>query len=145
MNPRNFSLTLTVSALCVACATTSPMTEENYIRFSKFAGASHKCFQAGYLDPKLHADSRSALNTLLSTWNYDAVRMRTLMELEYKEVNATAQSCRVVESNVHQLINTANQYTEGRRTSQKGSYEVPQPTVSKPIWCNRIGSMTMCN
>lgn len=136
---------LAVGVVLVGCAS-SPMRQEHYERFGKFAARAQKCFEAGYIDPKLNADAKNAFAVLLNTWTYDSAKMRSMAEFEYQRTNANLETCRTVESDAHQLVSLADQHRQNLRENERAVNDaVSRITIPKPIYCNTIGTMTMCN
>lgn len=144
------AILLTVIVVLFGCASASPgrqeMKQENYHSFSKFAVGVQKCFEAEYINAKLHADAKDAFSILVNTWRYDNNNLQSMMQYGYTQTSATPEYCRTIESEAHQVISSANRHRQNIRDNQQTTYDIPiQSTINKPIFCNRIGTVTMCN
>lgn len=143
------------------CATTSslnPMPEENYSKFSGFAAALRYCFEKEHISPQLYADAKNSYSQALNTWNWDQNRLSSMMDAAYNDIgNSNSQNdagnCRQIEAHAYELISKANQHRADRnqqRADQRQSQEDLNETLreinrNKPIYCNTIGTMTLCN
>jgi len=132
------------------CATTRTLPEEKYEQFSSFAGWAQKCFESNFISPQMYAETKNAFAYTLGTWSYDTGKMQSMIRSAYISASPNVAGCRQTEANAHQLIAAANQNRSDRRESQRSLNEAVQEfnrsmSTNKPIYCNRIGTMTMCN
>lgn len=140
-----------VVALSIAgCATTSTMPEDKYQQFSSFIGWAQKCFENNHMSTQTYVDSKNAMGYLLGTWRYDTGKMESMMRDAYARTSPSEASCRQAEADAYQLIALANQHRADEEESQRDWNEALQEfnrnmSANKPIYCNRIGTMTMCN
>lgn len=147
--------TITLYALAAAltvggCATTSTLPEAKYEQFSRFAGWTQKCFENNFISPQMYAETKNALAYTLGTWNYDTGKMQSMIRSAYTSATPNAGGCRQTEANAYQLIAAVNQNRSDRKESQRSLNESVQEfnrsmSTNKPVYCNRIGTMTMCN
>jgi hypothetical protein len=139
-----------VAISLAGCATTSTMPEEKYQQFSSFMGWTQKCFESNYMSPQTYADTKNATGYLLGTWRYETGKMEAMMRDAYAKAYASESNCRQTEANAYQLISVANQHRSDKKENQRNWNEALQEfnrsmSSNKPIYCNRIGTMTMCN
>ena len=126
------------------------MPEDKYQQFSSFIGWTQKCFENNHMSPQTYADTKNAVGYLLGTWRYDTGKMGSMMRDAYARISPSKASCRQTEANAYQLIALANQHRGDEKESQRNWNEALQEfnrnmSANKPIYCNRIGTMTMCN
>lgn len=148
---RTIKLYALAAALTVGgCATTRTMPDEKYEQFSRFAAWTQRCFENNFMSPQMYAETKNAVGYMLGTWSYDTGKIQSMMRSAYADAVPNAASCRQIEANAHQLIATAKQNKSDRKESQRSLNEAVQEfnrsiSTNKPIYCNRIGTMTMCN
>lgn len=142
---------LALCSLLAGCATSSPqMPESNYQKFSGFIGFLQKCFEQEYIGPQMYADSKNALSYTLSTWSYDQFKLSNMINQAYSNTYANKQDCRQIEANAYQLIANANQHNANVKANQQSSQQawdnaLKELNKNKPVYCNTIGTMTICN
>lgn len=141
--------TALISVLMLSsCATSRPMPDESYQQIGKFAGGIQRCFEAQHISPQLLADSHGAVRTLLGSWTYDEARMKSTMDSMYRQESATPQTCRQIEAAAYTLISQANQHkgdVQANRRETADAVNQFNNSIRKPIYCNKVGTMTMCN
>lgn len=133
-----------------ATTTTSTMPEEKYQQFSSFMAWTQKCFENNYMSTQTYADTKNAIGYLVGTWRYDTGKMVSMMRDAYANVTPSQPSCRQTEANAFQLISVANQHRSDEKDNQRYRNEALRElnrniSNNKPIYCNSIGGMTMCN
>lgn len=129
------------------CATVNPkpaLDAKGYEVISKARAETTSCFNAGYISPKLYADSELAFDEVLNSRAFDRERLHQ-MTLNYFSISqANSSVCRKTESEIYQLI--AHTGINNQQTNIRVQQSEPQfPTYRAPIFCNKIGMMTMCN
>lgn len=141
---------MVATSLTAGCATKSVMPEGKYQHFAEFVGYTQNCFERGHLSPQLYADAKNAVSHLLGTWDFDQAKMTFMMKTAYMQGSPDASTCRQIEANAYQLISVANQHKSDVKESQQQLSSAIQDfnksmSTNKPIFCNRIGTTTMCN
>lgn len=141
-------LLTSVAAVSVmaGCATRKTLPDELYQSFGFFASASRQCFEKDRISAQLYADSQNAMGYILSTWEYDGARITAWTKSAPEGVNAS--DCKKVEVLAYQAISRANDIRGQRQIDQQALNEALKninASFSKPIFCNRIGTMTVCN
>lgn len=126
------------------------MPEDKYEQFSRFSGWTQKCFESNFMSPQMYAETKNAVAYMLGTWNFDGGKMQSMMRSAYADASPNAAGCRQTEANAHQLIAAANENRSDRKENQRSLNEAVKEfnrsmSTNKPIYCNRIGTMTMCN
>ncbi|OGB08974.1 MAG: hypothetical protein A3E79_17220 [Burkholderiales bacterium RIFCSPHIGHO2_12_FULL_61_11] len=143
------AVTALVSVVMLSsCATSSPMPDETYQKFGRFAAGTQRCFEAGHINAQLYADSTGAVHALLGTWTYDEAKMRRTMDYMYRDEAATPQTCRQIEAAAYSLISQATQHranVQANRREMADAMNKFNNSIRKPIYCDTIGTMTMCN
>lgn len=142
---------IALCSLLAGCATSSsPMPESHYQNFSGFVGYLQKCFEQEYIEPQMYADSKNALSYTLSTWSYDQSKLSNMINQAYYNTYANKQNCRQTEANAYQLITKAKQHRANVKANQQASQQawdnaMKELNKNKPVYCNTIGTMTICN
>lgn len=124
----------------------SRMEPYQYESFSSTAGQIEKCFQAGYMEPKLYAQALESFSYLVNTWAYDRKKMESSMMQGYAKAYASHQNCQNAKALAYNLISNAGSHREQKRYNQEAiNNTLNQINQNKPIYCNTIGTMTLCN
>lgn len=132
--------------LITGCATTSPMPETHYKEISSFAANLHQCFEKDYISPQLYADTKNAVSYTLNTWSYDENKLKSMADDVYRQINPDQRICRQVEAAAYQLLSRNNQHRVDQRQNQTDINDaLKEINKNKPIYCNTIGTMTLCN
>ena len=109
------------------------------------AFAKH-CFDGGYWPAKLYADMETGVDSQLSVLNFDREKLHEKTVAQFKSIRVTESSCRDAEVVAYQVIARGEliqrNLAAGRGQTQSST---PMPQVRQPVWCNRIGTTTMCN
>ena len=119
-----------------------------------YTGQLRQCFDREMVSPKFYADTVHAMAMLSEANGYDRDIIKYASNAAYAQTVANTSLCRQVEatgysfqtklaqSEAKVLQDAANRQIRSQAPAvQAESY----PQVQKPIWCNRVGSMTMCN
>lgn len=155
-NKKIIVVSLLFATAISGCATSSPMPEERYKQFSLVAVGAEKCLSEGYITPKLYSDTKDAYRTVLRTWDYDDKKMTNMIyEMNRTLPTPNAKDCRGFEAVAYQMISSANQHIENKKEERRSTEEAIKQfnnsiqqfnnSIPKPIYCNKIGTMTMCN
>lgn len=133
-------------ALLGGCMTTSPMPDSHYQWLSDFAGNMEKCFEGNYINPKHYADSKNASFYMASKWSVDVERLKQMTRSAYSQASATPQKCRQIEAASYQMIAQADQSQSNERANNQAINDtLREINRNKPVYCNQIGTTTMCN
>lgn len=128
----------------VGCA--SPMPDTHYQNFSGFVGHLQKCFENEHINPQMYAEAKNAFSYVLSTWNYDSTKLSSMINESYSRTYVTQASCRQTQANAYQLIANAKQHRVNQKESQQAwDNAMKELNKNKPVYCNTIGTMTICN
>lgn len=144
---RKTAISLAFLAVLSGCATKKQMTQDTYQTFSRAGVIADVCLAEGHITPQMYGDIRQALHTLLSSWTFDMNELNSttsIMQRLYP--TRSAQECRRFEGEAYSLIAQANQHRAAVQENQRSfNNAVNQLSFPRPIYCNRIGTMTMCN
>lgn len=144
---RNYKLWSAVATvmLTAGCATSS-MSDSNYQRFGSMAGYLQKCFDAGYINSQLYADAKNALSYVVSTWSYDRERLEAETSFIIRNGVASPQICRQTEADAYQVVSATGRHRADSLENQRTINDAINAANSKkPVYCNTIGTVTMCN
>lgn len=142
-----FSKIVAISIIAgIAGCASSPMGETQYQMFGGAASANQKCFENNYLSPQIYADTKGAIRRMLQTWDYDENTLTSRMQQEYSNTHATQEFCRKFEGHAYDLIAMTRKHDEHVKESNKTwSDSLKETNINKPIFCNTIAGVTMCN
>ncbi|BCK22593.1 hypothetical protein [Vibrio cholerae] len=128
----------------VGCS--SPMPDTHYQNFSSFVGHIQKCFEAEYIDSQMYAEAKNAFSYVLSTWDYDSTKLSKMINESYSITYVTQASCRQTQADAYQLIANVKQHRVNQKESQQAwDNAMEELNKNKPVYCNTIGTMTICN
>ena len=135
--------------LLSGCAA-NPMPDGHYQQLSYFAGNLQKCFEEKKIDTRLYANAKSAIGYAVNTWSYDRARMDSMMQNSYNRASPTDQTCRQISANAHQLISEVGEHksvvVENQRENQRSiNRYIENSANNRPVYCNTVGTVTMCN
>jgi hypothetical protein len=154
MSKTRAALALTMM-LVGGAAQAQALTAEQYQTIAEFRAWSKLCFDAELMTPQHYANSESAIDVLLTGRRFDREFLHNkTMEIFNREV-ANPVDCRTIEAQGYQVQTAAgtaqrNQANE-RAAAAQSQREFNEAatrfgnSIPRPVWCNRIGTMTMCN
>jgi choline dehydrogenase-like flavoprotein len=121
-----------------------PMPDDLYEYFARLDAAVTLCMKQGDVSPELVGHTRASIQYSLNTWEVNYQKLQSTVERTNREApkSATADQCKIIAAEAHEKI------ARSRIHAVKGSE--PQPTITpiqiqRPIFCNRIGTTTICN
>ena len=147
---RGFVITCLIFSLIGCVNTNNTMPKSQYVLLSDFSGMLQRCFNDGMISTRTYADAKNAFSYTLNTWDYDQKILNTMMSNAYSNATPTASSCRRSEADTFQFISLVDKRDSNNQRIQKQNFESWENTLdrmnkNKPIYCNTIGSTTMCN
>lgn len=146
-NARTLCAISLLALTLVGCATRAQsMTEAEYLEIGSFRAWTKLCFDAQMMTPREYADSEGAIDVHLTRRTYDSDYLHAKTMAVFNREVANPAFCREVQAKAYNTVRTAGIIQSNRAEARAAaSYSTPMPQVQKPIWCNRIGSTTMCN
>ena len=120
-----------------------------YDQLGTYSGQLRECYENNLVSPQFNSDTQRAMSTIAALAKLDLVRFQNQENDAYNTAAAGMAMCRDVESTGYTIQAHARQMVannnEGvaRQQAQVQQYW-PQP-VRQPIFCNRVGTTTMCN
>ena len=140
-----------LSALCLAvsgCAYNGllDMTEQGYNYYSDVMAYSERCFQLGQVSPELMASTAHNLGVVVSLQNHDPNQLSQNYVTKMNTLSSTSSvNCRVTEVEMRKVI-AHGERIQRNQAAQAGRLTVPMTVpTNNPIWCNTVGTITMCN
>ena len=136
---------LMATMVLTGCAST-PMPESSYKGFGYFAGHLQKCFEQQYIDARLYSEAKTAYSQIVNLWDYDRAKLRSMIAEDYRNASVDSATCRDIEANSYSLIAKARESRSNARQEQVDiNNAIREMNRNKPVYCNQIGSVTMCN
>lgn len=130
----------------VGCAGKKPMPEGHYQYLSSFAGDLQRCFEKEYISPQTYAQIKGSFSYLVNTWEVDTAKFSRAIDLSYQYSIPTHGDCRAVLARGYELVEEAKGYqTAGQANQEAWNKAIQDMNSNKPIFCNTVGTMTMCN
>lgn len=129
----------------IGCA--SPMPDAHYQHFSDFFVHLHQCFEKEYINPQMYAEAITAGAYMLNTWEYDQNKLSSMVVQSAGSITYVTQaSCRKTQADAYQFITNAEQHRVNQKESQQAwDNAMKELNKNKPVYCNSIGTMTICN
>jgi hypothetical protein len=119
------------------------LSDEEYNYYSAYMAFSEACFQTGNLSPKLFGDAQHNLGVVLSIRDFDRDKLKQDAYLILKEISSTNLSdCPRVEADSYSIIKHGERI---QSNLDKPAPVISYPTPNKLLWCNTVGTVTMCN
>lgn len=141
-----FYLLLLTSSLIVGCSGLKPLSDDNFSYYSVSTGALQKCFESGKISPKLYADAGRAYSHALSTSTYDKNKFNSAVEFAHSKIEPTPQICRQAEANAHKVISESSEFKEKMKADAAALNDAQKERRrNRTIYCNKVGSTTICN
>ena len=132
-------LILPIVAALVGCATMRPpLPDAMYTPFARMWAGLATCQAQGMLSTQTAAAGQNLLIRHHGNYQIDDARMHSLV-LQYSGVAQSTQDC-----NSAALAIARNQQAS-TAIQQPTVAPVPAITIPKPVWCNTVGTTTMCN
>ena len=145
---KHLLIILTTTIFTISCSTTTVMTDDQYKELSIFPGGLQKCFENEKISPQLYAETKNSLSHILSTltMTYDTNKMSSMIKQAYSETKGTTGDCRQIEAYAHQMNSLVSERKQDQKDNEKAANEArKERNTNKPIYCNKIGTMTICN
>ncbi len=143
------SFTIVVLAVITAsgCATnSSTMPESKYNSFSSFWASMQACFKNEYIDPQMYGEAKGAFLYVLEAWKFDQEKMTNMMNEAYSNARPSSSMCRTTEGEAYHIISSVRERRASRKNTQiTTSSTSSAPSNNWPVFCNTIGTTTMCN
>jgi len=143
---KNLSVILFTVIFTTSCSNTNTnvMPENNYKLLGTMSGSLRKCFEIKKISPKIYADTIKSLSYTLSSWTYDPKKFSS-MEAQAYSLTA-AKNCRQVEAAAHMINSNVVEKKQNQKDRANAlRYDRKEGNENKMIYCNKIGSTTICN
>lgn len=122
------------------------MNEQGYNYYSDVMAYSERCFQLGQISPELMASTAHNLGVVVSLLTHDPNQLSQSYATKLNWLSSTSNvNCRATEVEMRKVI-AHGERIQRNQAAQAGRPVVPTAVPSnKPIWCNTVGTITMCN
>jgi len=135
----------TTLAVLSGCVSTPPPASF-YQSAGKFSALTQKCFDAEYISPLLYSQTKEAFGYMLGTQNYDQATLSTAQNHYYAHEEISSQVCRQVEAHAYKLLSDATNHREQKKSNSEAWQKAfDNMNSARPVYCNTIGSTTVCN
>jgi hypothetical protein len=122
------------------------MNDDGYEYYSEVMSFSERCFQLGKVSPELMSDTTHNLGVVLSIVNYDRNRLNAMYKEKLQRLSySTNVNCSATEVGMRNVI------AHGERIQRNQEAQASRPQINtyspppRPVYCNQIGTMTLCN
>lgn len=136
-----------LAALCFS-SVHAQATQAQHQKLATFAGEVRECFEKQLVDPQFYAASRRAVSQMIAVGGFNVATLQEMEKSAFQNANANPVMCNAVQASGYELQNIANQAVASHNADQARLSQAATNfgnSVPKPIYCNRIGTMTMCN
>lgn len=122
------------------------MDEQGYNYYSDVMAFSERCFQLGQVSPELMASTAHNLGVVVSLLNHDPNQLKQRYSEKLNGLSSTFNvGCRATEVEMRKVI-AHGERIQRNQAAQAGRSVVPTTVpFNKPVWCNTVGTTTMCN
>lgn len=139
-------VTLIALASLAGCASSrfAPLQESEYTYYSDFLASSEKCFVEDKFEPELLGKVSQKLGTVLSIRDYDHTKLMGMYKNKFDDMIVTESSCKTARAYAQNIIEHGSRIEKNQAAQiSKSTTVIPQP--GKPVWCNSVGTIVMCN
>lgn len=122
------------------------MNENGYNYYSDVMAFSERCFQLDRVSPELMSDTVHNLGVVVSLLTHDANKLRQMYASKMDRLSDTENiNCRSAEVQMRNVIAHGERIQRNQAAQASRPVFNTTPSVNKPIWCNTVGTITMCN
>lgn len=139
---------IAVTLILATAAHSRPASERDYHDMANFRADLQSCFDSQMASPKFFADSDRAVDVVLTMVTFNRDRLNAMTHAAWLKSNAYPEMCRDMEVRGYKLQSIAGQGLANQAASRaelNQAVQNLQNAFPKPVWCNRIGTMTTCN
>jgi hypothetical protein len=120
------------------------LAEEGYFQYSLYMYGVESCMQSGEISPELAGQGMNGLTRKLSVVSYDRNKLTQMYKKRKEDFPIpNSKDCDRMEMITHQYIGEGN--TIARNQANRPVQTYVTPAINKPLWCNTVGTVTMCN
>lgn len=141
---------LIVSVLLTGCATTryETFSEDDYKYYSSIMAGSERCFELNNVSTSLMSQTQHNLGVVLSIRDYNKTKLNRLYYAVKSQIglrDSETIDCKRVELEMRNVI------AHGERIQHNQTIQASQPqpnyfpNTKSTVFCNKIGTMTLCN
>ena len=123
------------------------MDAQRYTTFAQGWVGLNRCIESGVMDPSTGALGKQYLQVELGEYTYDANQLnQEIRRIAAAAPTVPASVCNQIATGVMAEKNKIDAHNVGvRRSEQVLQNTLNQINNSRPIYCNTVGGVTMCN
>lgn len=141
---------LSLSVLLIGCAS-KPMPDELYNQFAYVSVGSLACMNKGFINPELAAKAQIAVEYTLDTWNYQVHKYNNIVNSFREHANdVTENNCRDISFKANKMVMLVEQrrgdiQAQNTNNALQGISNAITGASQKPVFCNNIAGVVVCN